>query len=146
MTMRDGITDTTDRKKLNQIAVKQELASSVDEKAKIANIKSNKNLMDEAIKYFNQISTLPVIMNPEHPDRIERMAKMCQKYKDIENYLRRVKEERGEMLSLIKECLSGIESSCYEHCSEYSTPECRICDTGKLQKRIKSTIRKAKGK
>jgi hypothetical protein len=91
-------------KEFNQIAIKQELASSIDEKAETASIESNKNMMYEA------------------------------------NY------DSSEMLSLIKECLSEIESSCYERCSEYSTPECRICDTGKLQKRIKSTIKKAKGK
>ena len=107
---------------------------------------TDKNMMDEAIKYFNQISMLPVIMNPEHPDRIERMAKMCQKYKDIENYLRRVKEERGEMLSLLEKCLSQIVEDCMSICNRSGTLKCMDdCDTYCFRARIKATIKKAKG-
>lgn len=106
---------------------------------------TDKNIMDEAIKYFNQISTLPAVMNPAYPDRMERMANRCSRYKDIENYLIRVKDERSEMLSLLEECLSNIETSCDANCA-YVIPDCKDdCSTYNLIARIKSTIKKAKG-
>jgi len=133
-------------KEFNQTAIKQELASRIDKEADIASMESNKNLMDEAIGYFNKISMLPVIMNPEHSDRIERMAKRCQKYKDIENYLGRVKEERGETLVLLEDCLSEISGDCIASCDHSGTPDCMDdCDTYNLKERIKTILKKAKG-
>lgn len=51
-----------------------------------------------------------------------------------------------EMLSLLEECLSIIAKLCREACGVRLTPDAICeCDTYELKKKIKATIKKAKG-
>lgn len=97
---------------------------------------SKGNLMDEAIEYFENLSSLPVLMNPAYPNRIERMAKKCQRYKDISDFLKSLKSERAEMMAVLKNLIEWRENYLTQHIDRID----EICE------QAKEIIKKAEGK
>jgi hypothetical protein len=102
-------------KEFNQTAIKQELASSIDEKAETASMESNKNLIDV---YSERAKFIQWYQNDAIPEMLV-LLEDC-------------------LSEIVDNCMSSCDHVGTPDCMN-------DCDTYNLRQKIKATIRKAKG-
>lgn len=94
---------------LQQMASKRDSASKAEGRGEKEGEESKENLMDEAIEYFDESTSLLAIMNIAYPERVARLVKHYPSHRSMADFLKSIKSERGEMIRCLKRVIKYNE-------------------------------------